>query len=134
MGSLSTPIQVIIQPQKSTKFLFEETHSYSSSLSFSPCGRNLGPKPTSPLQQHLFISLQFYFLKDKEYLVTSSIRNFPSTPRKGLFFHAKLNFFPFTPRRPNNESKTKQEFETISNSQLSAHIRGFFLELQLICK
>ena len=89
----SSQTWVLLQHQKSTKLLLKETYSCSSkSLPISPCGRNLGQKPPNFLQQYLFIRLQFYFLKDKEYpIITSSIRNFNSSPRKTHFLPCQGN-------------------------------------------
>lgn len=75
----------------------------------SPYRRIHGQKPT--LQQCLFISFQFINGQDYLFLINSSIRNFPFIPRKVHF----LPNFSSTPRKPNNEHKSKWEFETISN-------------------
>lgn len=69
-------------------------------LLLSPFGGTIGQKPPNPLQQCSIITFQFYLLMDKECW---------------LFLQYGI-LLSSTPRKPNNETKSKWKFETISNT------------------
>ena len=80
------------------KLLFEETRSMF--FKESSCGRALRLKLPNPLQQCLFIRLQFYSLMDKEYPITYSIKNFVTHQgKKNCFLQYQEKIFSFCRER-----------------------------------
>lgn len=84
----------------SSYFLKKLARCSLKSLLLSPCGRALRLKLPNPLQQCLFIRLQFYSLMDKEYPITYSIKNFVTHQgKKNCFLQYQEKIFSFCRER-----------------------------------